>query len=36
MLKRVIAYVIVGGTFLVMGCNAALAWNPFPFGHGLH
>ncbi len=29
MLKRVIAYTVVGGTFFIMGCNVALAWNPW-------
>ncbi len=32
MLKRVVTYAVVGGAFLIMGCNVALAWNPWgPF-----
>lgn len=36
MLKLIIAHVVIGGTCFIMGCNVALAWNPFPFGHGFH
>ncbi|ENG8969681.1 hypothetical protein ABVL48_004541 [Salmonella enterica] len=27
MLKLIIAHIIAGGTFFIMGCNVALAWN---------
>ncbi len=33
MLKLIIAHIIAGGTFFIMGCNVALAWNPFPLLH---